>query len=190
MPERTDIAIEVRAESAAESAEVHAVVAAAFRDDSVAVLWEDLAARPGAASYVAVIDDAIVGHVGLSWGWVDSRERLVEVSVLSPLSVLPAFQRQGLGRALVTKAIEEADAVGAPVVFLEGDPDYYGRLGFRPAAQYGFRPPSPRIPLPAFQCVLLSTYESSINGGVVYPDTFWLHDRVGLRGERLERFGL
>lgn len=184
------MAIEVRAQLPADFAEVHAVVAQAFDDETVAALWEDLAARPRALSYVAVDDGAIVGHVGLSWGWVDTRERLVDVTVLSPLSVSPAHQRRGVGRALVARAIEAADAAGSPVLFLEGDPGYYAPLGFEPAARRGFAPPSPRVPLPGFQCVLLSAYEPSVAGGLVYPDTFWVHDRVGVRGERLEVFGL
>ena len=92
--------IEVRAEVPADSAEVHAVIAAAFDDETVAVLWEDLAVRPQAASFVAVNDRAIVGHVGLSLGWVDSRERVVDVSVLSPLSVQPEYQRQRRGQCI------------------------------------------------------------------------------------------
>ena len=182
--------IDVRAENPADSAEVHAVVAAAFADETVAVLWEDLAAGPGAASYVAVVDGAIVGHVGLSRGWIDGRDRLVDVHVLSPLSVLPSYQRQGVGRALVAAAIEATDALGSPALFLEGDPRYYGRLGFEPAGQHGFTPPSPRIPPLGFQCVLLSSYEPTVAGGLVYPDAFWIHDRVGVRGELLDRFGL
>jgi putative acetyltransferase len=182
--------IDVRAEVLADSAEVHTVVAVAFVDETVAVLWEELAARPRAASFVAVVDGAIVGHVGLSRGWIDGRDRLVDVSVLSPLSVLPAYQRRGVGRALVAAAIEATDGIGSPVLFLEGDPGYYGRLGFEPAAQHGFAPPSPRVPPLGFQCVLLSTYEPSLTGAVVYPDTFWVHDRVGVRGEMLDRFGL
>ena len=182
--------LEIRAQLPADAGQVHVVVAEAFDDETVAALWEDLAERPRAASFVAVIDRAIVGHVGLSWGWVDTRERVVDVTVLSPLSVSPEHQRRGVGRALVARAIEAADAAGSPVLFLEGDPAYYGPLGFEPAAQHGFTPPSPRIPLPGFQCVLLCAYEPTLTGGLVYPDTFWIHDRVGLRGERLERFGL
>jgi putative acetyltransferase len=182
--------IEVRAEVPADSAEVRDVIAAALYDETVAVLWEDLAVRPQTASFVAGNDHVIVGHVGLSLGWVDSRERLVEVGVLSPLSVQPEYQRRGVGRALVATAIEATDGLGWPVLFLEGDPGYYLRSGFEPAANHGFTPPSPRVPPPGFQCVLLSTYHPSLTGRVVYPDTFWVHDRVGVRGELLERFGL
>jgi putative acetyltransferase len=182
--------IDVRAEAPADTAEVRTVVAAAFADETVAVLWEELAAGPRAASFVAVIDGAIVGHVGLSRGWIDGRDRLVDVHVLSPLSVLPAYQRRGVGRALVAAAIEATDALGSPALFLEGDPRYYGQFGFVPAAQHGFTPPSPRVPPLGFQCVVLSAYEPSLTGRVVYPDPFWIHDRVGVRGEMLDLFGL
>jgi putative acetyltransferase len=90
----------------------------------------------------------------------------------------------------VAKAIEAADSLGWSVLFLEGDPRYYARFGFEPAADHGFTPPSPRVPPLGFQCVLLSTHQPSLAGPVVYPDTFWVHDRVGVRGELLERFGL
>jgi putative acetyltransferase len=182
--------IEVRAAKPTDTAAVHRVVAVAFADETVAELWEELAAGPRAASFVALIDGAIVGHVGLSRGWIDGRDRPVDVHVLSPLSVLPAYQRRGVGRALVAAAIEATDAIGSPALFLEGDPGYYGQFGFEPAAQHGFTPPSPRVPPLGFQCVLLSTYEPALTGGVVYPDTFWIHDRVGVRGEMLDRFGL
>src|ERR1700710_1888680 len=101
--------LEVRAEVPSDAAEVRAVVAAAFDDETVAVLWEELAARPGAASYVAVMggpamDGAVVGHVGLSRAWIDGRDRLVGATVLSPLSVLPEYQQRGVGKALVGAA--------------------------------------------------------------------------------------
>jgi putative acetyltransferase len=181
--------VQVRRQRPAEAAAVHQVVAAAFGDVAVARLWEDLAVRPRTESYVAEGDGALVGHVGLSWGWIDARDRLVDVLVLSPLSVAPDRQRRGVGRALVDHAVVSADRLGSPVLFLEGDPAYYSRLGFVEAAPHGFTPPSARIPLPAFQCVLLSAYDESVTGALVYPEAFWAHDSVGLRGERLERFG-
>lgn len=182
--------VEVREEQPADADAVRAVIAAAFGDEAVARLWSDLAEREGTVSSVAVADDAIIGHVGLSWGWLDTRDHLVDTLVLSPLSVAPDHQRRGVGRALVARAVAAAGDLGSPVLFLEGDPDYYSRLGFDPAASHGFTPPSARIPLPAFQCVLLSGYHPWMTGGLVYPEVFWAHDSVGLRGEMLEKFGL
>ena len=68
-----------------------------------------------------------------------------------------------------------------PLVFLEGDPAYYGRLGFVPAGGLGFRRPSLRIPDRAFQVVRLEPLEEWMTGRLVYPDVWWRHDAAGLR---------
>lgn len=100
------------------------------------------------------------------------------MGVLSPLGVLPAHQRRGVGGALVAAAITAADF---PLLFLEGDPRYYSRLGFRPGGELGFRRPSLRIPPAAFQVVLLDGYEDWMTGTFVYDAVFWRFDAVGLR---------
>jgi putative acetyltransferase len=167
---------------------VRDVIGRAFEGEpEVVALEEALARRPDSTGYVALVDDLVVGHVRLTRGWVDAEPRLVEVLVLSPLSVAPERQRQGIGRALVAHAVVESERAGAPAVFLEGDPAYYGRLGWRPAAELGVTPPSPRIPEPAFQAVQLPAWEPWMRGALVYADTFWALDCVGLRGERLVR---
>ena len=131
------------------------------------------------------VDGRVVGHVGLSRSWIDAEPSLVEVLVLSPLSVLPSYQGHGLGRALVEHAIAAADRQGTPLLLLEGDPDLYVRFGFRPAAELGITPPSVRIPPPAFQAVAFAPHEPWMRGAAVYSDPFWEFDAVGLRGEHL-----
>lgn len=169
--------------------QVQDVLTAAFADDGhVAELAAALRARPDIqASIVAVVaagdGDRVVGHVHLSVSWVDAPSRLIEVLTLSPLGVDPARQRDGIGTALVVAATETAAQLGAPLVFLEGDPAYYGRLGWRPATGMGFRRPSVRIPEVAFQAYPLATYDPvTMSGALVYNDTFWSYDCVGLRG--------
>lgn len=166
---------------------VRRVVAAAFVDEPEVVDLVDglRASAQLRASLVAEVDGAVVGHVMLSRGWVDSEERLVDVLVLSPLAVSPEHQGRGLGGELVTAAVATATELGAPAVFLEGDPGYYRRLGFEPGADHGFQTPSDRIPGPAFQVVLLPAHEPGQTGRLVYPEVFWALDCVGLRGEHL-----
>jgi putative acetyltransferase len=128
----------------------------------------------------------VVGHVGLSRAWVDARRALVEVWVLSPLSVLPERQGQGIGSALVAAAVETAQGSDVPVLFLEGSPDYYGPRGFDRADRYGFLPPAlERTPRVAFQCVVFEAHEDWMTGQLIYPDVWWTHDAAGLRGPRL-----
>ena len=158
----------------------------AFRDDGqVARLAEALRSRPDAgAAFVAEQDGEVVGEVQLSISWVDAASELVAVFVLSPLGVLPAHQRKGVGRALVDAAVAEAEQRGVPLVFLEGDPRYYARLGWEQASAFGFTAPSARIPDPGFQVVRLAGWQPWMTGALVYNDTFWSLDFVGLRGGR------
>ena len=111
--------------------------------------------------------------------------------MLSPLSVAPARQRAGLGTRLVEAALAAARDRGEAYVLLEGSPEYYGGRGFEPALPRGFLRPSERIPGPAFQVAVLD--DRGLRGRLVYPDAFWRHDAVGLRGEALAqaqaRFG-
>lgn len=159
------------------------VIEAAFGDEDVLSVMRALRTSDAVrASLVATLPEGVVGHVALSRGWLDAPERLVEVLVLSPLSVLPSHQRQGVGTALLEAAAEQADSLGAPAVFLEGDPTYYtGRAGFGPAVPVGFTAPSERIPDPAFQVRLLAAHEPWMRGRLVYPEAFWATDSVGLR---------
>jgi putative acetyltransferase len=173
----------------ADEAEVRTVVTEAFADHGpeVAALADDLRTTHARAELVAEEDGAVVGHVLLSRSWVDARRALVEVLVLSPLSVLPPHQSRGLGTALVAAAIDEARRLRAPALFLEGDPDYYSRRGFEPATPRGFTRPSVRIPERAFQVAVLDGHEDWMTGALVYCEPFWAHDCVGLRDPRLEQ---
>ena len=132
-------------------------------------------------------DNEIVGHVQLSEAWIDARERLVDALMLTPLSVVPERQRQGVGKRLVEAALHVADEMGAAVVVLEGDPNYYSRRGFVGASSLSLLRPSLRIPEPALQVATLSAYEGWMTGQVVYTDAIWRSDSVGLRDPRLAR---
>ncbi len=182
--------MEIRPSSPADLDDVRALVVAAFGDHGPgvgALVGDLLSGEAVRASLVAVDAGAVVGHVALSRGWLDAEERLVEVAVLSPLSVQPARQGRGIGRDLLAAAVAVAEKAGDPLVMLEGDPGYYGRLGWEAAHLHGLERPSERIPRPACQVRLLASYRPWMRGRLVYPDLFWRHDSVGLRGDRLAR---
>jgi putative acetyltransferase len=164
-------------------AEIHRL-AFGEHDENVVPLLEDLrrslATEPG-LSLVACEDDQVIGHVLFTRNLLDAPPRLVDVQVLSPIAVHPDHQRRGAGAALIERGVAELDDRGVPAVFLEGDPRYYRRTGFVAAGELGFRRPSLRIPEPAFQVRLLRAYEPWMTGTLVYRQTFWDHDAVGLR---------
>ncbi|MFN2319561.1 MAG: GNAT family N-acetyltransferase [Dermatophilaceae bacterium] len=177
----------VRTQRPEELAEVMALGDLAFgAEEGIGALVEALQADGSftGQSYVALAGDRIVGHAMLTRCFLDTEDRVLTIPVLSPLSVHPDVQRQGVGRAVVAYALARAEGDGAMGVVLEGDPAYYSRLGFEPAEPWGLLRPSPRIPRPAFQWVRLPAHEPWMRGRVVYPDVFWRHDAVGLRGLR------
>lgn len=163
------------------------VITGAFTDGGrVAAIWTDIVSRGlDRGSLIAVDDGRVVGHVGLSHAWLDARRRLVDVLVLSPLSVRADRQGEGIGTALIAAATQKAESLGAPALFLEGSPRFYGKRGFERASENGFAAPSRRIPEPAFQVALLSKYSAWMTGSVVYRDVWWEHDLAGLRDPKL-----
>ena len=165
----------IRAYRPDDEASVRAVVAEAFGDEgeTVAALVDELRVGHARAELVAEQAGAVVGHVLLSRSWVDARQALVEVLVLSPLSVAPSHQGRGVGTTLIEAAVAEAGRLRAPALFLEGSPAYYSSRGFEPATPRGFTRPSTRIPEPAFQVAVLDGREEWMTGALVYCEPFW-----------------
>jgi putative acetyltransferase len=172
-----------RPEDADAIAEVHRQ---AFGDygGRIAALVDDLRALGGAGGGLSLIAEqsaGVVGHVMFSPALLDAPARLVGVQVLSPVGVVPEAQRQGIATALIEGGLRILSERQVPLVFLEGDPSFYSRLGFEPACPRGFRKPSLRIPDAGFQVMILPAREASMTGTLVYPEPFWSHDAVGLR---------
>jgi putative acetyltransferase len=147
-------------------------------------LLRDLFVHPAGKSGCGIVardEKKVVGFVMLSIGLLDTFEENVKVGILGPLAVHPDFQKQGIGQSLIERLLAEAKQLHLPIVFLEGDPAYYSKMGFEPAKKFGMRKPSIRIPDAAFQCILLDGYEPWMQGTEVYPEPFWTNDCVGLR---------
>ena len=157
----------------------------AFGEETVATLADALRAAPAPLPPLGFVaensDGTVVGHVMLSASRLDAPSRLIDVLVLSPLGVLPQFHGQGIGTRLIRAALDAAEARDVPLVFLEGSPAYYAARGFERADELGFRAPSLRIPPPGFQVARLTAYQPWMTGTLVYSDTFWALDCVGLR---------
>ena len=88
--------------------------------------------------YVAEADGRIVGHIIYTKARIEEPSgKTHEVLTFGPLSVLPEFQNRGIGRALMMHTFEEARKLGYRAVVIFGHPDYYPRIGFRRASEFG-----------------------------------------------------
>lgn len=180
--------VDVRPVRAGHRPGVEHVIRAAFgaersgHGDQVVELWRELD-ESGLVriSLVALVEGRVVGHVGVSHAWLDARRALVDVLVLSPLSVLPTHQARGIGTTLLTAAVAAGEQTGKPAMVLEGSPLYYGKRGFDRGSTHGIVAPSDRTPDAAFQVALFGSWEEWMTGRVVYPDVWWRNDAAGLR---------
>jgi predicted N-acetyltransferase YhbS len=78
-------------------------------------------------SFTARAGTLLVGSVRLSPIRIGETKALL----LGPLTVEPAFREQGVGLALIERALSEAEDKGHKLVILVGDEPYYGKAGFK-----------------------------------------------------------
>ncbi|GAB3621005.1 N-acetyltransferase [Glutamicibacter endophyticus] len=91
-------------------------------------------------SLVAVDTPVVIGHVIATWGSIDDSKPVLGVG---PVAVSPEYQRNGVGSMLMQTLHDRVQAQGLPGIVLLGDPKYYGRFGYEPAAKYGIVPSDP-----------------------------------------------
>ena len=162
----------IRRETPADVDVIRAVTEAAFaaRPGGEARLVDELRRDSGwipALSLVAELAGEVVGHVVCTRATVGGSPALG----LGPLSVRPDRQRAGAGKALVHTVLGAADGLGEPLVVLLGDPAYYSRFGFRPAADLGITPPVPEW-APHFQARPLTAHTPALRGEFRYATPF------------------
>ncbi len=166
----------IRTEQPEDAAAIADVVTAAFGSPAEARLVDAIRASEHYVeelALVAEVDGRIAGHVMVSYATLETEDGPRPIAMLSPLAVAPEFQRQGVGASLVREVVDRADYRSEPVVILEGNPAFYYRFGFEPAARYGIHLPVPAwAPPEAGQMVRLGRYHRSLRGRVVYPPAF------------------
>ena len=130
--------IEIREEQAGEYREIRQVIVAAFGGDTEANLVELLRNRDKApVALVAANDNKIFGHIMFSPVTITLAPQTFRAVGLAPLSVLPAFQRQGIGSTLAREGLKKCAAAGFEMAVVLGSPYYYPRFGFSRASLCG-----------------------------------------------------
>lgn len=157
----------IREERPEDAEAVHAVLVAAFGREAEARLVERLRASARiVCAMVAEEKGRVLGHVVFSRIAVESGGSEIPGLALAPLAVLPAFQRLGIGSALVSAGLERCRMERHARVLVVGDPVYYGRFGFVPASRYGLKCPFP-VPEEALMAIELEPGAFAQVSGVV-----------------------
>lgn len=77
--------------------------------------------------------DLLVGTIRYWPVWIGATPALL----LGPLAVAPDRRGDGIGEKLVRSSLMKARKAGYETVVLVGDPNYYAKFGFEPAAPKG-----------------------------------------------------
>jgi predicted N-acetyltransferase YhbS/uncharacterized protein YdhG (YjbR/CyaY superfamily) len=88
--------------------------------------------------YVAELHGAVIGNIMYTHSKiVNDNGGEWETLTFGPLSVLPKYQRDGVGSALIRKTLDVARELGHRAILIYGHESYYPRFGFKPALEFG-----------------------------------------------------
>ena len=144
----------IRPERESDVEEIFNITKAAFADHPYSHQTEQFiinalrAAQALSISLVAEMDEKLVGHIAFSP--VVISDGSPNWYGLGPISVLPEFQKRGIGKSLMHEGLALLKATGAQGCVLVGDPGYYQRFGFRnlPELSVAGVPPESMLALP------------------------------------------
>lgn len=91
---------------------------------------------------------------------------------LAPLSVLPEYQNQGIGKALMAQRHRIAAQMGYGFSVVLGSENYDPKAGYEPAGQYGIKAPFD-VPGGNFMALDLQANSRKLNGTVEYAKEFF-----------------
>ncbi len=115
-------------------------------------------------SLVAELNGQVVGHIAFSPVTISDGSQ--NWYGLGPVSVLPEFQNQGIGKSLILEGLSQLKNLDAEGCVLVGDPRYYERFGFRNIPGLIFE----GVPQEVF--LTLPFYEKIPRGVVTYHEAF------------------
>ena len=65
--------------------------------------------------------------------------RDIDICTMGPICITPELKRKGYGKILLDYSLEKAKEYGFKAVCFEGNIDFYGKSGFKPASEFGIR---------------------------------------------------
>jgi putative acetyltransferase len=126
--------ITIRSETDADADAITDVTVAAFKTLEISNHTEQFivealrAAKALTISLVAELDARVIGHIAFSP--VSISDGTPSWYGLGPVSVLPEYQRQGIGKALIEEGLSRLRDMNAQGCCLVGHPEYYRQFGF------------------------------------------------------------
>ena len=132
--------VHIRPETKEDIAEIWRINAAAFDTEAEANLVDNLReSKAQLISLVAEVNKKIVGHILFSPVRLSGKGADLKIAGLAPMAVMPNYQKQGIGTALVEKGLKHCESNGYRAAVVLGYPEYYPRFGFEPCSRFGIK---------------------------------------------------
>ena len=166
--------LSIRQEQAEDLSAIRAVNEQAFSQAEEADIVDQLRALGDRVlSLVAIRGDVIAGHILFSPVIIENNGDVVEGMGLGPMAVLPDFQGQRIGSALVEAGLRTLRDRICPFVVVLGHSQYYPRFGFEPASRHGITCQWEDVPDDAFMALILDeSMMRDVSGRALYRQEF------------------
>ena len=90
--------------------------------------------------FLMELDGELIGQIIYVQSEIDCDDgRKVSIMTFGPISIAPAYKRQGYGKQLLDYSMEKAREMGAGAFAITGNIDFYGKSGFVPVKTRGVR---------------------------------------------------
>ena len=123
-------------------------------------------------SIVAEFNGEIIGHIMFTEAVIREGDKNHQTLTLGPVSVLPEYQKKGIGSRLIEEGHDAARRLGYRSVLLVGHPEYYPRFGYRPAEVFGIKTYLELPPRVFMACELTKNGLEGVSGTVNFAPEF------------------
>ncbi|MBU9825662.1 N-acetyltransferase [Rahnella aquatilis] len=162
----------IRTEIPVDAAGIDRLLRASFPTGAEADLVQELREDGLLTLGVVATDDegGVVGYVAFCPVDIQGEDR--NWVALAPLAVEHSLRGQGLGEKLVYEGLDSLNEFGYAAVVVLGDPAYYKRFGFQPAAAHGLHCRWTDTETMFQLFTLADDALSDASGEVVFPSAF------------------
>jgi len=86
--------------------------------------------------YVAVFNNEIIGNIVYARAKIIGIKEEYDIITFGPVSVLPAYQKKGIGKKLIEHTITKSKEMGFKAIIIYGNPKYYEKFAFKNSKEY------------------------------------------------------
>ena len=167
--------INIRQESGEDLVRIKEINDRAFEQEDESCLVDKLRKKDQfipELSLVAETDKTVIGHILFYPVKINSAHQKHTTLSLGPMSVLPEYQKKGIGGKLINEGLKLAKDIGFRSVIVVGHPEYYPKFGFSKASKWSIKVPF-EVPDEVFMALEVVEGELKDKSGIIeYPTEF------------------